>query len=312
MFDSITRIKKNQITNMIKGWSKQSRFIFFCLAPSLLLIATFTYYPILSGIKMAFQNYTLFDLRNIHFIGLDNFKEVLSSREFYQAAKNTVYWVMFSLFFQFTIGFTAALYLRSYFKGRGLYQAFIFFPWAISGFLIGLIWRWLFNGQFGVINDLLLKSGIITEKIYFLASPGWAMASVIVANIWYGITFFAIMILAALQSVPSDLYEAAEMDGANGFQKLFRVTIPFIIPTLIATILLRVIWIINFPGIIYGMTNGGPAGSTHILTTYMLDKTIYGQDYGQAAATAVIILIALALFSIIYLLATKFEKAGDF
>jgi multiple sugar transport system permease protein len=292
--------------------SKHGLFIFLCLLPSLLLVTVFIYYPLFKGVIMAFQSYSLFDLTNIEFIGLENFKTIIAEAGFKESLINSFYWVTFSLIPQFMIGFVVSLLLRRKFRGRGIYQAFIFFPWAMSGFLIGLIWRWMLNGQSGVINDLLMRLNIIDTAIPFLADPTWAMVSVIVANIWYGITFFAIMILAALQSIPDELYEAAKIDGANYVQQLLKITIPYILPTLIVTTLLRVIWILNFPDLIYSLTNGGPAGSTHILSTFMIEKLIYGQNYGQAAAVGVIMIILLLFFSIFYVLATKFNKAGDF
>ena len=291
---------------------KHGLFIILCLLPALILVSIFTYYPLFKGIIMAFQNYSLFDLRNVNFIGLGNFKAIMADPTFKVSLINSAYWVIFSLIPQLFIGFVVALMLRRKFRGRGIYQAFIFFPWAMSGFLIGLIWRWMLNGQSGVINDLLMKMGIIDKAIPFLSDPTWAMVSVIVANIWYGITFFAIMILAALQSIPEELFEAAKVDGANYFQRLIRVTIPYILPTLIVTTLLRVIWILNFPDLIYSLTNGGPAGSTHILSTYMLENIMYGQNYGQAAAVGVIMILILTFFSVFYILATKFNRAGDF
>ncbi|WP_233567040.1 carbohydrate ABC transporter permease [Cohnella endophytica] len=287
-------------------------FILGCLAPAIVLVLGFTYYPMLRGIVMAFQNYTLFDLTNVHFIGFDNFKEVLKSDNFLLALKNSFYWVVVSLVLQFVIGFGIALLLRKQFFGRGVYQGMIFFPWAMSGFLIGLIWRWLFNGQIGVINDLLIKIGIIDMPIAFLSSPSWGMFAVIVANVWYGIAFFAIMLLAALQSVPEEIYEAAAVDGTNRLQKLFLITVPYIMPTILTTVMLRVIWITNFPDLIYSMTNGGPAGSTHILATFMMDKILYGGEYGQAAAVGIIMMVLLVLFMFFYFSASKHEKAGDF
>ncbi|MCL6573228.1 MAG: sugar ABC transporter permease [Bacillus sp. (in: Bacteria)] len=292
--------------------SKHGLFIFFCLLPALLLVSIFIYYPLSKGMMMAFQNYTLFDLTNIQFTGLQNIRDILADVNFKQALTNSFYWVFISLFFQVIIGFALALMLRKQFRGRGVYQAFVFFPWAMSGFLIGLIWRWMFNGQSGVINDILLKTNLIDSSIPFLADPKWALASVIIANVWYGITFFGIMILAALQSIPEELYEAAKMDGANNLQQLLKITIPYILPTISVTILLRVIWILNFPDVIYSMTNGGPAGSTHILSTYMLEKVIYDQNYGQASAIGIIIMVLLLFFTIFYLLATKLNKSGDF
>lgn len=292
--------------------SKEGLFILLCLAPVIIFVSIFTYYPLFRGTIMAFQNYTLFDLTNIHFIGLENFKNVITSPDFSMVLMNSFYWVAISLVFQFVLGFALALLMRRSFKGRGVYQGLVFFPWAMSGFLIGLIWRWMFNAQFGVINDLLLKIGFIDAPIAFLADAKWALASVIIANIWYGTAFFSIMILAALQSIPSELYEAANMDGASILQKFLYVTIPYILSTLLITILLRVIWILNFPDIIYSLTNGGPAGSTHILSTYMIDKVIFGQDYGQASAVGIIIVMILLLFTIFYVKASKIEKGSDF
>ncbi|WP_274362832.1 carbohydrate ABC transporter permease [Paenibacillus thermotolerans] len=291
---------------------KQRTFILFSLLPALVLLIVFTFYPFLQGVVMAFQNYVLFDLTNVRFIGLQNFSNAFHDPKFLKALTNSAYWVFFSLIFQFLIGLSLALLLRKSFRGRGVYQGFVFYSWALSGFLIGLIWKWMFNSQIGVINDLLMRLGIIEERIGFLSDPKWAMVSVIVANVWYGIAFFAIMLLAALQSVPAELYEAAGMDGAGAVRKFFNVTLPYILPTIIATTLLRAIWIFNDPTIIYGLTNGGPAGTTHILSSLMLDKIIYGGDYGAASAIGVIMIGILLLYTLFYLFVTKSEKAGDF
>lgn len=261
---------------------------------------------------MAFQEYKLFNLRQVHFVGLKNFADAFRDHQFIGAMKNSFYWVFFSLIFQFMLGFILALVLNKRFWGRGVYQGFIFYPWALSGFLIGLIWKWLFNSQIGVINDLLLRLGIIQDRIGFLSDPKWAMSSVIAANVWYGIAFFTIMLLAALQSIPSELYEAASIDGAGGYRKLLSITIPYVMPTIIATTLLRVIWIFNDPTLIYGMTNGGPGGATHILSSLMLNKIIYDGDYGSASAVGVMMIVLLFLYTIFYLTVTKSEKVGDF
>ncbi|MCO1579912.1 sugar ABC transporter permease [Crossiella sp. SN42] len=287
-------------------------FITACLAPALLLVGLFTYYPMIRGGVISFQNYTLFDLSSTDFIGWGNFEKVLAEPGFWTALANTGIWVLFSLTGQFVLGFALALLLQKAFRGRGLYQALVFFPWAMSGFLIGLVWRWMFNAEFGVVNDLLLRLGVVDAPIAFLASPEWAQTGQIIANIWYGVTFFSIMILAALQSVPQELYEAARLDGASYTQALLRVVIPFIRPTLVLVVLLRVIWILNFPDIIYAMTDGGPAGKTHIITTYMINKIIGAQDYGQASAVGLIVLVLLFAFTVFYLAATRLEKSRDF
>jgi multiple sugar transport system permease protein len=277
------------------------------LAPAALFVAAFTYYPMLSGSQMAFRNWNLNDLTNTDWIGFGNFTAVFAASDFWTALGNSALWVVGSLIPQFVIGFAIALLLQRRFALRGVYQAFIFFPWAVSGFLIGILFRWMFNGEFGVVNDLLRKAHLIHAPIPWLADPSFAMTSVIIANIWYGVTFFAIMILAALQSVPKELYESAGMDGAGKVRTLFSVTVPYIRMTLALTVVLRVIWIFNFPDIIYGMTGGGPAGQTDIVTTYMIKLTQQG-DYGKASAVGLIVVFILLIFASFYLMAIRRRK----
>jgi multiple sugar transport system permease protein len=209
--------------------------------------------------------------------------------------------VFVSLAGQFLLGFALALLLRKPFTGRGVYTGFVFYTWALSGFAIGLVWSWLFNGQFGVVNDILQRLGVITESLGFLSTPRLAKVSVIVANIWYGIPFFAIMLLAALQSVPKELYESAEIDGAGKARQLFSVTVPYIQSTITSTVLLRFMWIMNFPDIIYGMTGGGPANATNILATEMINKITYAYDFGEGSAIGLIIVLILFVFAFFYL-----------
>ncbi|BBJ28439.1 carbohydrate ABC transporter permease [Athalassotoga saccharophila] len=277
--------------------------LFIMVLPTIVLLVIFTYIPIGQEIQIAFENYNLYNLSNIYFNGFDNFINIFTSVDFnfVQIVLNTVIWVVVSLVFQFTLGFGLALLLKKPFKGRGIYSGLVFYPWAVSGFAIGLVWAWIFNGQFGLINGILMRFGIINQGIGFLSDPHIALASVIVVNIWYGIPFFAIMLLAALQSVPEELYEAAKIDGAGRFRRLVNVTIPYIRPTIASTILLRTMWILNFPDIIYAMTNGGPANSTNTLANYMIIKMYSFYNYGQAAAIGFIIMSILMIYAVIYL-----------
>ncbi|QQO09487.1 carbohydrate ABC transporter permease [Breznakiella homolactica] len=271
--------------------------------PAILLLSVFIYFPVVRGISIAFMRYTMLDLSQTRFNGFDNFTAIFTNPniKFTQIIFNTAVWVFISLAGQFILGFTLALLLRKPFRGRGIYTGFVFYTWALSGFAIGLVWSWLFNGQFGIINDLLMKTGIINTPIGFLSNPRYAMASVIIANIWYGIPFFAIMLLAALQSVPRELYESAEIDGAGKPRQLFQVTIPYIQSTITSTVLLRFMWIMNFPDIIYGMTGGGPANATNILATEMINKIMKAYDFGQGAAVGFIIITILFVFAFFYL-----------
>ncbi|MDR2403978.1 MAG: sugar ABC transporter permease [Spirochaetaceae bacterium] len=271
--------------------------------PAMVVLALFIYFPVVRGILTAFMRYSVLDLSKTRFNGLDNFVAIITNPniKFLQILLNTLTWVVVSLVGQFLLGFALALLLRKPFKGRGIYTGFVFYTWALSGFAIGLVWSWLYNGQFGIINDLLMRLGIITIPLGFLSNPRLSMMSVIIANIWYGIPFFAIMLLAALQSVPRELYESADIDGAGKTRQLFQVTIPYIQPTITSTVLLRFMWIMNFPDIIYGMTGGGPANATNILATEMINKIQKSYDYGQGSAVGFIIITILFVFAFFYL-----------
>jgi multiple sugar transport system permease protein len=277
------------------------------MAPAALFVAVFTYYPVIAGGQMAFRNWKLTDLTDTSWVGLKNVRDVFGDPAWGTVLGNTALWVGGSIVPQLVIGFALALWLRRRFRLRGLYQALIFFPWAISGFLIGILFRWMFNSEFGVVNDLLQKAGLIDEPIAWLADPDTAMIAVLIANVWYGVTFFAIMILAALQSIPDELYEAAALDGAGKVRTLFRITIPSIRTTLALAVLLRIIWIFNFPDLIFGMTGGGPNDETHIVTTWMIKITQQG-DYGKASALGLLVVAGLLVFATFYLLATREKR----
>lgn len=285
----------------------RNKWLLVMMIPAFLFVILFLYFPLAKGVVMAFQNYNMFDLTNLHFIGLDNFKAIITDpyTNFWQILWNTLIWLVFSLAFQFLLGFTLALLLKKPFAGRGIYSGLVFYTWALSGFAIGLIWSWLFNGQFGLFNDILIRLSLIDSPLGFLSTPKLAMMSVIITNIWYGVPFFGIMLLAALQSVPNELYEASTLDGCGAVKQLFYVTIPYIKPTIVSTILLRTMWIVNYPDIIYAMTSGGPVNSTNILATQMINEVFKQYDYGQGSAFGVVIMLILFIYSVIYLRLTK-------
>lgn len=290
--------------------NKNSKIFLIMLIPTFIPVILFKFIPILKIFIIAFQNWNLYDLSNIHFIGFRNFQMVFRNTNFnfLRILLNTFLWVTGSLFFQFTLGFGLALLMIKPFKGKAIYSGLVFYPWALSGFAIGLVWAWMFNGQFGIINDILQKIALIHENIGFLSDPKYALISVIIANIWYGIPFFAIMLLAALQSVPSEIYEAAEIDGAGYFKRLLYITIPYIKPTIISTTLLRTIWIMNYPQIIYAMTGGGPVNSTNILTTQMINRALDFYDYGQSSAIGLLVICIMITYAIIYLNVTSLKE----
>ena len=251
---------------------KKTFWPYLLVAPAVLVIICVVFFPVVNAIMMSFQQYDLRRPNDIQFIGVNNYITLFQDPLFWKGLWKTILWVVFGVGFQFIFGFILALLLNMNFKGRGIVRAVSLIPWVTPGILIGLMWRWMYDGNYGVINDLLMKIGLIDSPIGFLSQPGSAFPSVIVTIVWQGIPFFALMILAGLQGVPSELYEAADIDGGNAIQKLFYVTIPSIKNTIFVTTLLRIIWVANSVDVIFNMTGGGPAYATQTLSVYVFNK----------------------------------------
>lgn len=282
------------------------------LLPVLVILLLLFGYPLINSFIMAFQNYKLTAPNDIHFNGFENFAKLVGDPDGLMILKNSFIYVIVSVLGQFLLGMTLAVALKKQFKGRGLYQSIVFLPWAFSGFVVGLIFRWSFNGEYGVVNNLLEKFGLIDKNIAWLGTPGFSLAVVIIAMIWMGIPFFAIMILAALQSIPTDVYEAADVDGCGTVRQFFQITLPYIKPTLITTVLLRTIWIFNSLDLVVIITDGGPANTSQTLPAYMYSKAFGSYDFGFAAALGVILMVILGIYAMAFLKLTKYDKAGDF
>lgn len=279
---------------------------YLLVAPALLIILCVVFVPVVNAIFMSFQQYDLRRPNEIQFIGLQNYIELFGDELFWKALFRTVLWVVFGVGFQFLFGFILALLLNKKFAGRGVIRAVSLIPWVTPGVLIGLMWRWIYDGNNGVLNDILTRLHVITDNIPFLSQTSTAFPSVILTIIWQGIPFFALMILAGLQGIPGELYEAADVDGASPFQKLFGITIPSIKNTIYITALLRIIWVANSVDVIFNMTEGGPAYSTQTLSVYIFNKG-NALNLGYASSMAIAMALLLSTVAIPYLIST-FKK----
>jgi len=276
---------------------KAEPFVF--LSPALLLLALVVFVPVIVGLSYAFRQIQLFDMGDSDFVGLDNFAELLDDPDFWRALLNTLWWTAGSVGFQLTLGLGLALLLDRPFRGKGLYQMLVFVPWAVPTFLTGLAWAWLFNPVIGPLPHWLAALRILDRPDDILSIPHLAMWGPIVANVWFGIPFFAIVLLAALQTIPAEMYEAAAVDGATGWQCFFRITLPFLLPTITITVLLRTIWVANFADLIWVMTGGGPANATQTLATYIFSTAYSKLDFGYASAVATVLLLLLLLYAVL-------------
>lgn len=273
---------------------------YLLILPALIVVLTVVFVPAVKAILMSFQNYDLRRPKEIGFIGLQNYISVLQDSLFWSSLGKTLIWVIVGVGFQFLFGFALALLLNRNFRGRGLARAVSLIPWVTPGVLIGLMWRWIYDGNYGVLNDLLLRLGLIQDKIPFLAQESTALPAVIMTIVWQGIPFFALMLLAGLQGIPADLYEAANIDGANGLQKLFNITIPSLSNTIFVTTLLRIIWVANSVDVIYNMTEGGPYYATQTLSVYIFNKG-NSLNLGYSSTMSVLMTLLLLTVAIPYL-----------
>jgi len=267
-------------------------------APALILIVAVMLVPLSVGLSYAFRDIQLLDPFSGGFVGFDHFRELKADHSFRAALLNTLVWTGASVALQFIFGLNLALLLNREFPGRRLVQALVFLPWAVPTFLVGLDWAWLFNPAVGPLPGWLFTLKIAHDTNNLLADPGTALIGPIVAAIWWGIPFFAITILAALQSIPKDLYEAASIDGAGAFKQFRSITLPLLAPSIIITILLRTVWVANFADLIVVMTNGGPADSTQTVASYIFTVAFRRLDFGYASTIAAVLLMLLFVYAL--------------
>lgn len=273
----------------------------FYLSPAVVLICLIMLVPLAIGITYSVQAINLLKPFESGFVGLENYAELADDARFWRALTNTLWWTFGSVSIQFFLGLGLAMLLSEPFRGRRLVQALVFLPWAVPTFLIALTWSWLLNPVIGPLPHWWAAIGLLDEPYNILSNPDTAMWGPIMANVWYGVPFFAITLLAALQSIPHELYEAAEIDGASRWQKFTKITLPFLGPMIAITVMLRAIWVANFADLIFVMTGGGPANSTQILASYIFTTAFRKLDFGYASAIAVALLGLLLVYAALFL-----------
>jgi multiple sugar transport system permease protein len=217
------------------------------------------------------------------------------------ALRNSFVWTIAVALFQFGLGLLTAILLDRKFRMRWLARGIVIIPWVIPGVVAGMVWRLLYDAQFGFLNALLSRLHLLSQPIDWLGVPGLAMASVILTAIWKGFGFSMLMYLAALQTVPASLYESASIDGASDMQRFRFITIPSIAAVVRTTLLLTSIWTFNYFEIIYTMTGGGPVRSTHISPTFIYEQAFINFNFGNASRFAVISFLVVSAASIQYI-----------
>lgn len=301
---------------------QRQRAAFWFLAPMLAALFFVAAWPLLRTIWFSLTNTLLSDLYGGEFIGFDNYLSIRvleSGRVIYRgtlvdpawwnAVWNTVRFAVVSVFFETLLGLIVALVLNAEFKGRGLVRAAILIPWAIPTIVSAKMWAWMLNDQFGIINDILLNLGLISQKIAWTASTDTAMYAVLMVDIWKTTPFMALLILAGLQMVPRDIYEAARLDGVNPVKVFFRITLPLIRPALAVAIIFRMLDALRIFDLVYVLTPNSAATKT--MSVISRENMIDFDKFAYGAAQSTLLFAIIAVFVSLYIWLGKVDLSGE-
>lgn len=281
--------------------------------PAIVLVFCLFVYPLASQIFYSFTNKTL--IKPTYAIkGLMNYESILTDKNFWRALWTSVKWTALSLVFQILIGFTAALALNSIRNrvAKQVYRILLIIPWAFPTIAIAIIWKWLLNGIYGFVPTLLVQLGICDSLPQFLSSADMVLPTLVMVNVWFGFPLIMVNVLAALQTVPQEQYEAAQIDGARKWHLFTYITLPHIRNVIGLLVVLRTIWVFNSFDIIYMITGGDPANVTTTLPIYIYNLGWTNKFVGKSSAAAVILLmILLTICAIYFSVLNKWEREAD-
>lgn len=272
---------------------RENRFAYLVNAPIVLYLVCILLFPMVWGVYMSLTNKSIGG--DAVFIGLKNYTRLLQTSEYRLSLKNTLVFTFFSIILKLFFGLLMSLALNVEFKGRNLVRALLMIPWTLPNIVAVYNWRWIFNPSGGIANYLLKTFGLIEKDLIWFGSAGLAMTAVVVANVWRGSPFFGISILAKLQTIPKDYYEAAEIDGANVWQRFLHVTLPEIKDVILLSTLMSTIWTLNEFETIWLLTGGGPNGSTQVMNVYSYRTAMRSMMLGRGIAVSVLAMPILFL-----------------
>lgn len=302
--------------------AQRTRSAWIFLAPTLLVLAMVAGWPLVRTIYFSFTNATLNNLAGAEFIGFNNYltwitlqsgrtvwRGLLVDPAWWGAVWNTLRFTLLSVSIETVLGLIVALVLNASFPGRGLVRAAILIPWAIPTIVSAKMWAWMLNDQFGILNDIFLNLGLISQKIAWTANPETAMVAVLIVDVWKTTPFMALLILAGLQMVPQDIYEAAKIDGVHPVKVFLRITLPLIRPALMVAIIFRMLDALRIFDLIYVLT---PNNSQTKTMSVMARENLFEFDkfaYGAAASTMLFLIIAS--ITVLYIVFGRVNLSGD-
>ena len=282
------------------------------LVPAIAYMAFTMLYPVYSNVRMSLHEVDIgtFLSGDQPWAGFANYRTLLEDPAFWKAVRLSLTFTAGSIVFQFTIGFLLALLFSQPFPGNNLLRSLLLLGWLMPTVLSGSIFRWILDGDYGVLNYALSNLSLINENQYWLIDPKTALLGTIIANIWVGIPFNMLLLLAGLQSIPTTLYEAASIDGANGRQRFWSITLPLMRPVALSVVLLGLIYTFKVFDLVYIMTGGGPVDATTVLPIFTYQQTFQFFQFGLGAASATLLLLALLVVAAGYVALTQREEAA--
>lgn len=288
-------------------------FIAVFAAPAFVVLIGVVFYPFIYNVVISFSNMNLRHITDWHLIGANQYVKVFTEPtepNIYGIFVKTIIWTVVNVVFHVVIGVFLALLLNQQIRGRSVYRTLLILPWAIPQYIVALTWRGMFNYEYGSIN-LVITKYLHLPAVEWLKNPTEAFLACILTNVWLGFPFMMVVALGALQSIPHDLYEAADIDGASWYSKLRNVTIPLIRPVMIPAITLGIVWTFNNLNIVWLVSNGGePSDNTHILVSFVYKAAFNLYRYGYAAALSMVIFFILLLFSLTFMRRTRATEAA--
>jgi arabinogalactan oligomer/maltooligosaccharide transport system permease protein len=289
-------------------------FIAFLVVPSFVILVAVVFYPFVYNVVISFSNMSLRHIRDWSIVGFQQYYKVFfepTQPDFYMVFLKTIIWTAVNVVFHVGLGVMLALLLNQRdIKGRPLFRTLLILPWAIPQYIVALTWRGMFNAEYGSIN-LIITKYLNLPAVEWLKSPTEAFLACILTNVWLGFPFMMVIALGALQSIPHELYEAANIDGASGWHKLRHITLPLIRPVMIPAITLGTVWTFNALNIVWLVSNAGePSDQTHILVSFVYKAAFNLYRYGYAAALSMVIFLLLLAFSLFFMRKTRATEAA--
>jgi multiple sugar transport system permease protein len=307
--ETSTPARKLSLSNPLVTITEGRYWAYLLIAPSLILVGAVVVYPVIDGVLLSFREYRLNrPALGTPWIGLEHYRDLTTDPIIRTALRNTLIWVTVGAISQFVLGMIAAIALHRSMRGMGVARILVLIPWLLPSVVSANMWRLMLDSRLGVVNDLLIRVNILDTPRAWFTSPGTALYEVLAVELWKNFPFFTLFLLAGLHAIPQELYDASSVDGGGAWQRFRGITVPLLMPVIVAAIILRVIGLFNSPDVLLILTGGGPGNATQTISLYGFQTAYLKFDFGYAAAISVLALACLMAFTIVYVRVSGITK----